>query len=60
MMKPIARTSAKRNPMEGSEQIPDRNALKETCIDPLDPEQHPADGLVNIVTEKVTTELIRP
>jgi hypothetical protein len=27
-----------------------------TCIDPLDPEQHPAGDLVNIVTGKVTTD----
>jgi ribosomal protein L18E len=42
--------------MEGSEQIPDRNALKEKIITCIDPEQHPADGVVNIVTGKVTTD----
>ena len=37
----------------------DRNALKEKLdmsIDPLDPEQHPEDGLVNIVTGKVVSD----
>ena len=37
----------------------DRNALKdkiEMSIDPLDPEQHPENGLVNIVTGKVVSD----
>ena len=36
----------------------DRHALRdklESCIDPLDPSQHPSDGLLNIVTGKVVT-----
>ena len=37
----------------------DRNALKEKLgmsIDPLDPEQHPEDGLINVVTGKVVSD----